>query len=85
MSLLQLGLEIAVWRSELSIFVSAKTANMDICIRIRFQYGCHMDVFEFDLQYFSLSDFIFVFEKTMKYPILSISVKKICFMEPFKT
>jgi hypothetical protein len=35
-----------------------------------------MDVFEFDLQYFSLSDFIFVFEKTMKHLILSISVKK---------
>jgi hypothetical protein len=36
-----------VWRSKLSVF--AKTANMDIRIRIRFQYGCQMDVFEFDL------------------------------------
>ena len=46
---LYLGLEMDVWRSELSVFVFAKTANMDIRIRIRFQYGCQMDVFEFDL------------------------------------
>jgi hypothetical protein len=38
-----------VLRSELSVFVFAKTANMDISIRIRFKYGCQMDVFEFDL------------------------------------
>jgi hypothetical protein len=36
-----------VWRSKLFVFVFAKTANMDI--RIRFQYGCQMDVFGFDL------------------------------------
>jgi hypothetical protein len=36
---------------------------MDIRIRIRFQYGCQVDVSEFDLYYFSLSDSIFVFEK----------------------
>jgi hypothetical protein len=33
----------------LSIFVFARTANMDIRIRIRFQYGCQMDISEFDL------------------------------------
>jgi hypothetical protein len=44
-----LGLEMDVWRFELSVFVFAKTANMNICIRIRFQYRCQMDVFEFDL------------------------------------
>jgi hypothetical protein len=49
---------------------------MDIRIRIRFQYRCQMDVFEFDLYYFSLSDSIFVFEKTIKHSILSVSVKK---------
>jgi hypothetical protein len=37
-----------VWISELPVFEFAKTANMDIRIRIRFQYGCQMDIFEFD-------------------------------------
>jgi hypothetical protein len=45
----QLGLEMDVWKSELFVFVFAKTANMDIRIRIRFQYGCQMDISEFDL------------------------------------
>jgi hypothetical protein len=36
-----------VWRSEL--FVFAETVNMDIRIFIRFQYGCQMYTFEFDL------------------------------------
>jgi hypothetical protein len=31
-----LGLEIDVWKFKLSVFVFAKTANMDIRIRIRF-------------------------------------------------
>jgi hypothetical protein len=35
-----------------------------------------MDVSEFDLKYFSLSNSIFIFEKTMKHLILSVSVKK---------
>jgi hypothetical protein len=38
-----------VWNSELSVFVFARIANMDICIRIQFQYGCQMDISEFDL------------------------------------
>jgi hypothetical protein len=37
------------WKFELSVFVFAKTTNMDIYIRIRFQYGCQTDVSEFDL------------------------------------
>jgi hypothetical protein len=41
-----LGMDSVVWKSELSVFVSASYANMDIRIRIRFQYGCQMDVFE---------------------------------------
>jgi hypothetical protein len=44
-----------VWKSELSVFVSAKNVNMDICIRICFLYGCQMDVFEFDFQYYPYS------------------------------
>jgi hypothetical protein len=32
----QLGMDSDVWKSELSIFVSAKNVNMDIHIRIRF-------------------------------------------------
>jgi hypothetical protein len=35
-----------------------------------------MDIFEFDLYYVFLSDSIFVFENTMKHPILSVFVKK---------
>jgi hypothetical protein len=38
-----------VWKSELYVLILAKTANMNICIRIRFQYECQMDVLEFDL------------------------------------
>jgi hypothetical protein len=30
------GMDLDVWKSELSVFVSAKNANMDIHIRIRF-------------------------------------------------
>jgi hypothetical protein len=33
---LYLGMDSYVWKSELSIFVSAKNVNMDIRIRIRF-------------------------------------------------
>lgn len=32
-----------VWKFELYVLILAKTANMDICIRIRFQYGCQME------------------------------------------
>jgi hypothetical protein len=31
-----IGMDSDVWKSELSVFVSAKNTNMDICIRIRF-------------------------------------------------
>jgi hypothetical protein len=34
--LLQVGMDSDVWKSELSVFVSAKNVNMDIRIRIRF-------------------------------------------------
>ena len=45
---------------------------MDIRIRIRIYYGCHMDASEFDFKNFSLSDSIFVFEE---YPITSVFVR----------
>jgi hypothetical protein len=42
-----------VWKSELSVFVSAKNVNIDI--RIRFKYGFQLDVFESDFQYYPYS------------------------------
>ena len=50
---------------------------MDIRIRIRFQYECHVDVSESDFQNFSLSDSIFVFEINVKYPISRIRKEKV--------
>jgi hypothetical protein len=41
-----LELEMDVPRFELFVFIFVKTVNMDIRIRILFQYRCQMDVFD---------------------------------------
>jgi hypothetical protein len=62
-----------VWKSELSVFVSAKNVNMDI--RIHFLYGCQMDVFESDFQYYPNSTLSELFDKNPAYPTLFVSAK----------
>jgi hypothetical protein len=48
---------------------------MDIHIRIRFEYGCHMDVFKSDFQYYPNSILSELFDKNLTYPTLSVCAK----------
>jgi hypothetical protein len=69
------GMDLDVWKSELSVFVSTKNVNMDICIRICFQYGCHTDVFESYFQYYPNSALSEISDKNPTYPTLFVSAK----------
>jgi hypothetical protein len=64
-----------VWKSELSVFVSANNVNMDIRICIRFKYRCQMDVFESDFQYYPNSTLSEISDKNSIYPTLFVSAK----------
>jgi hypothetical protein len=67
-----------VRKFELLVFVFAKSVNIDICIRIRFQYGCQM---MYPIRYIILFSIQFYRETSDTIRIR----EKICSMKPFKT